>query len=176
MSVMEIKDIAEVTWLELIEEAKAGNIEAAEKILREYVGSIESVQELSNPESSCGVIPFPIAQYVAQCFNQILAGVSSEKALNLARKRGEKKQKHAHDLEAIAATYWILIRAGWNPEKAKEAIREWGQLGIGADRVTTSRAIKIPAYQAFEFPKLIPTEELERRAAPYMEKLQALLA
>ena len=123
------------------------SVEAAKDILQGCAEIIGRYRSLKDPEKAwSGPIPWTYAQYLAKCFEAIVGDADPARALNLvAKKRGRPAGKRAtHDLEALAASWFLLQRYGLRAEVINA---ELGQ-AVGADRATLYRARKQHAYLA----------------------------
>ena len=165
-------DLMREYWLGTVEAARAGDVEAARDALEDFAEAVENVASFREPEKAwSGPIPWQIAEYLTGAFRQILNGTDPTHALNLVGKqRGRRKGKSVtHNLDALAASFWLLRRNGLSVEEANKALRR----ELGADRATVYRARK--EYQAYEFPKLINDEILKVALRPYAAKVKTIL-
>lgn len=166
-------DIMKEYWSTMVEQARLGNVEAAQDVLRDFAEAVEQVRLFKEPEKAwSGPIPWPLADYLAISFRAILdAGSDPGHALNLIGKtRGRQKGKvTTHDLEALAASFNLLIRNGFKPEEANTALGE----ALGADRATIYRARE--EFEAFKYPKMVDDEILKVSLKPYVAQVSAIL-
>jgi hypothetical protein len=165
-------DIMREYWIELADGARNGNVEAAQHLLTDFADTVGNIEAFKDPERAwSGPIPWQIAEFLAGAFRKMLCGTDANKALGLVGKtRGRRKGKSkTHDLDAIAAAFYLLRRKGWKAEQANEALFNT----LGVNRVTVHRARK--KKEAFQYPKLISDEMLKVKMRPYVSKIAPLL-
>jgi hypothetical protein len=129
-------------WRAMTEQATRGNVEAAQDVLVTFVETVEQFRMLREPEEHWnGPIPWAGADHLAKAFRKILNGEDHAKALCLrAATVGRRKGKTVfHDQEALAASYYFLLRSDFRPEQANKVLREQ----IGADRSTSLERLKV---------------------------------
>jgi len=112
--------------MELVEKARAGDVDAAREILGLFAETVEEVKTFRHPERAWrGQIPWDIAAYLAEAFRAILAGkdgtgrrMTADIALNLSA-RGKRGPK------AKAATRRNSLDRGlevWNEYKSASGL------------------------------------------------------
>jgi hypothetical protein len=161
-------------WSAMVDRAKASGadrVEAARDVLVNFAEQVEAVRLFNNPEANWdGPIPWVGADYLATCFRSILAGTDPALALNLiGATRGRRKGNTTHDLEALAAAYFLLTRLGFKPESARAEL----QKEFGADRTTIQRACK--EYRAFRDVRRFDDEILRVSFQDHSRKVNAIL-
>lgn len=169
---------AEITaafWAAMVGQATNGHKDvrpiAARDVLANFADIVEQTQMLSEPAKHwTGPIPWPGAEYLAAAFRRILKGTDPTEALNLvAPSRGRHRGAvTTHNMEALAASFFFLLRRGWRAEKINAELTE----AIGADRATIYRARK--GFLAFGNPKF-DEETLKVSMKPYAAKVLRIL-
>jgi hypothetical protein len=152
--------------------ARSGNTDAARDILKDFVGAIDERSEKMWPGLG-PPIHWAYARYLADAFKSILDGKDAALALGVkSSKAGRRAGKATHNLEALAAAYWFLVRRGLNPERANLELHE----RTGADRRTIQRAATTGGHKAFKYSQLIDDEVLKTVFKPYAAAIEQILA
>jgi hypothetical protein len=137
-----VMDNAEVNaffWTAMVKQAESGDVVAARDVLVNFAETVEQTRLFREPEQHwSGPIPWVGADYLAKAFRKILDHAEPAQALRLVSPKvgRHKGAVVTHNLEALAAAFFLLRRFGVKAEEANRAL----SASIGADRATIYRA------------------------------------
>src|SRR6516164_2295074 len=154
---------------ETVKRAREGNIEASKEVFTEFVSAVER----HNEKTWLGTVPWPYVRFVADRLKAVLKGDPTVTAVNLGIKSGRParppgSEKYSH--LAVAAFYFLLVRAAVAPKAAKSLMTE----GIGASDDVIEEAAK--AYPGFQYRDRFTVEILVELAAVYRGKIAEIIA
>ena len=165
------RDLLAVMCNDKVEQARAGNTDAAREILEDFVRSVRR----HSKRSWCGPNHYVYARYLADALQRTLDGDDDARiALGIKSSRpGRPKGSVDRDPKALAAAFWLLQRKGYATEECTERI---GEL-TDADRTTVQSAREARYTKAFNRPDLMPDLKLKSIVAkqPYGKALLKLL-
>jgi hypothetical protein len=105
------------------QEARAGDIEAAREILEVFTREVGKYNE----QTWSADVPWPYVRYVADALRKVLELEPDRAAVALGIKNarpGRPKGNKGYEPVALAAAYFLLVRAGNVPKAAKSLIKE----------------------------------------------------
>jgi len=154
---------------ETVKRAREGNTVASTEVLSEFIATVDR----NNEQTWLGAVPWPCARFVADKLRAVLNGDPSDAAANLGIKssraaRPTTSPKFSH--LAVAAFYFLLIRAGVAPKAAKSLINE----RVGLSDTVIEEAVR--EYPGFQFRDRFTVEILVELAAAYRGKIAEIMA
>ena len=159
---------------ETVTQARGGNLVAANQVLSEFIATVDR----SSEQTWLGAVPWPCARFVADKLRAVLKGDPIDAAANLGirglgikgnragRSAGSPKCSHL----AVAAFYFLLIRAGVAPKAAKSLMNE----RAGASDDVIEEAAR--EYPGFHYRDRFTVEILVELASAYRGKIAAIVA
>jgi hypothetical protein len=154
---------------ETVKQAREGNVAAATEVLSEFIATIDR----HNEQTWLGALPWPCARFVADKLRRVLKGDPSDAAANLGIKSSRAagattSSKYSH--LAVAAFYFLLIRAGVAPKAAKSLMNE--RVGLNDTAIEES----VREYPGFQYRDRFTVEILVELAAVYRGKIAQIMA
>jgi hypothetical protein len=154
---------------ETVKQAREGNVAASTEVLAEFIAIVER----HNEQTWLGAVPWPCARFVADKLRAALKGDPTEAAANLGIKSGgagrpPPTSKHSH--LAVAAFYFLLIRAGVGPKAAKSLMNARVRL----NDTVIEEAVR--EYPGFQYRDRFTVEILVELAAIYRGKIAETIA
>jgi hypothetical protein len=154
---------------ETVKQAREGDTEASKEVLSEFLAAVDRHSEKTWP----GPALWPYVRFVADKLHAVLKGDPTDAAVNLGIKSGRPGRpagsgKYPH--LAVAAFYFLLVRAAVAPKAAKSLMKE----SIGASDDVIEEAAK--AYPGFQYRDRFTVEILVELAAVYRAKIAEIIA
>ena len=154
---------------ETVKQAREGNTEASKEVLSEFLAAVD----WHNEKTWLGRVPWPYVRFVADKLHAVLKGDPTVAAVNLGIKSGRPgrpagSEKYPH--LAVAAFYFLLVRAAVAPKAVKSLMKE----SIGASDDVIEEAAK--AYPGFQYRDRFTVEILVELAAVYRGKIAEIIA
>jgi len=154
---------------ETVKQARGGNLVASNQVLSEFIATVDR----SNEQTWLGAVPWHCARFVADKLRAVLNGDPSDAAANLGIKSGRAgkptaSSKHSH--LAVAAFYFLLIRAGVAPKAAKSLITE--RVGLSDNMIEDA----VREYPGFQYRDRFTVEILVELATAYRGKIAEIIA
>jgi hypothetical protein len=154
---------------ETVKQARDGNLMASTKVLSEFIATVDR----NNEQTWLGAVSWPCARFVADKLRAVLNGDPIEAAKNLGIKSSRAVRPTASSKNsylAVAAFYFLLIRAGVTPKPAKSLMIE--RAGLSDDVIEEA----VREYPGFRYPDRFTVEILVELAAAYRGKIAAIIA
>src|ERR1700739_3081909 len=154
---------------ETLKQAREGNLVASKKGLSDFIETVDR----NNEQTWSGGVPWPCARFVADKLRAVLNGDPIEAAANLGIKSsraGRPATSSKNSRLAVAAFYFLLVRAGVAPKTAKSLMIERVEL---SDNVIEEA---VREYPGFRYPDRFTVEILVELAAAYRGKIAAIIA
>ena len=154
---------------ETLKQAREGNLVASTKVLSDFIATVDR----NNEQTWSGGVPWPCARFVADKLRAVLNGDPIEAAANLGIKSsraGRPATSSKNSRLAVAAFYFLLVRAGVAPKTAKSLMIERVEL---SDNVIEEA---VREYPGFRYPDRFTVEILVELAAAYRGKIAAIIA
>lgn len=134
---------------ERVKKAKEGNVEAAQGILKGFIGAVkQNTSRDGKPLSPHSPIDEPYVRYLAECFQEILNQMEgggrpdANKALNLSsKKRGARKKTLERDMDIFLWVHEHASKAGNKRGSIKEAQKKY------ASKYNMSDDLVVKAYK-----------------------------
>jgi hypothetical protein len=152
-----------------VKQARDGNLMASTKVLSEFIATVDR----NNEQTWLGAVSWPCARFVADKLRAVLNGDPIEAAKNLGIKSSRAVRPTASSKNsylAVAAFYFLLIRAGVTPKPAKSLMIE--RAGLSDDVIEEA----VREYPGFRYPDRFTVEILVELAAAYRGKIAAIIA
>lgn len=154
---------------ETVRQAMQGNRVASREVLSEFIATVDRNDE----QTWLGAVPWPCARFVADKLRAVLNGDPIDAAANLGIKssraaRSTSGLKHNH--LAVAAFYFLLIRAGVASQAAKSLMNE----RVGLSDKVLEEAVR--EYPGFQYRDRFTVEILVELAAAYRGKIAEIIA
>jgi hypothetical protein len=154
---------------ETVKQAREGNKVASREVLSEFIATVDR----NNERTWLGEVPWPCARFVADKLRAVLNGDPIDAAANLGIKssragRPTTGSKCSH--LAVAAFYFLLIRAGVAPKAAKSLMNE--RAGLGEDVLAEA----VREYPGFQYRDRFTVEILVELASAYRGKIAEIMA
>ena len=154
---------------ETVRQAEQGNTQAATEVLA-VITTVDRHNEKTWPG---GAVPWPCARFVADKLRSVLKRDPLDAAVNLGirssragKAGGSPQYKHI----AVAAFYFLLVRAGVAPKAAKSLM----SASIGANDDVIEEAAK--QFPGFQYRDRFTVEILVELAALYRGKIAEIIA
>ena len=154
---------------ETVKQAREGNLVASTKVLSDFIATVDRNSE----QTWFGAVPWSCARFVADKLRAVLNGDPIDAAANLGIKgsrAGRPTTGSKNSYLAVAAFYFLLIRAGVAPKAAKSLIIEH----VGLSDNVIEEAVR--EYPGFRYPDRFTVEILVELAAAYRGKIAAIIA
>lgn len=154
---------------ETMKQAREGNRLASREVLSEFIAIVDR----NNEQTWLGAVPWPCARFVADKLRAVLNGDPIDAAANLGIRssragRSAAGSKHSH--LAVAAFYFLLIRASVAPQAAKSLMNE----RVGLSDNVIEEAVR--EYPGFQYRDRFTVEILVELAAAYRGKIAEIIA
>jgi hypothetical protein len=153
---------------ETVKQARAGNVVASTEVLSEFIATVDR----HNEQTWSGAVSWPCARFVADKLRATLKGDPLDAAANLGIKGRAARATTGSKLShlAVAAFYFLLIRAGVAPKVAKSLMNERAGL--------TDTAIEeaVREYPGFQYRDRFTVEILVELATAYRGKIAQIIA
>lgn len=154
---------------ETVKQAREGNLVASTKVLSDFIASVDR----NNEQTWLGGVPWPCARFVADKLRAVLNGEPSEAAANLgitSSRAGRSTPSSKDSHLAVAAFYFLLVRAGVAPKSAKSLMIE--RVGLSDNAIEEAAR----EYPGFRYSDRFTVEILVELAAAYRGKIAAIIA
>ena len=154
---------------ETVKRAREGNTLASTEVLSEFIATVDR----NNEQTWLGAVPWPCARFIADKLRAVLNGDPIDAAANLGLRssraaRPSTSPKNSH--LAVAAFYFLLIRAGVAPKSAKSLMNE--RTGLSDNAIEEA----VREYPGFQFRDRFTVEILVELAAAYRGKIAEIMA
>jgi hypothetical protein len=154
---------------ETVKQAREGNTVASTEVLSEFIAAVDR----SNEQTWLGAVPWSCARFVADKLRAVLNGDPIDAAANLGIKSSRARRpttssKPSH--LALAAFYFLLIRAGVAPKAAKSLMNE--RVGLSDELIEEA----VREYPGFQYRDRFTVEILVELAAAYRGKIAEIIA
>jgi hypothetical protein len=152
-----------------VKQAREGNMLASTEVLSEFIATVDR----NNEHTWLGAVPWTCARFVADKLRAVLNGDPIDAAANLGIKssRGARPATSSKNSSlAIAAFYFLLIRAGVAPKTAKALMNE----RAGLSDTLIDEAVR--EYPGFQYRDRFTVEILVELAAAHRGKIAEIIA
>jgi hypothetical protein len=154
---------------ETVKRARAGNLAASTEVFSEFIATVNG----STEQTWLGAVPWSCARFIADRLRAVLNGDPLDAAANLGIRSGRadrQSSKPKCSRLAVAAFYFLLIRAGVAPKAAKSLMNE----RAGLTDVMIEEAVK--EYPGFQYQDRFTVEILVELAAAYRARIAEIIA
>jgi hypothetical protein len=152
-----------------VKQAREGNMVASTEVLSEFIATVDR----NNEHTWLGAVPWPCARFVADKLRAVLNGDPIDAAANLGIKSsrgGRPTTRSKSSPLAVAAFYFLLIRAGVAPKAAKALMNE--RAGLSDNLVEEA----VREYPGFQYRDRFTVEILVELAAAHRGKIAEIIA